>query len=182
MKIAFTLLLLGLCLPGISAQGALDEEAWLRYCIGVKGRFHSGSECLTSRKPAFESLKIELWGGKETGSLIEQKDGLTQDALNEKVYFDYLLKGAVDFSSDSFKVHLPDNRDLTLYYDLRVSEIKNDTRSHGTFFNGIDGVVGLNVLEEIKASDPCSNSFNWLGKDEFYSMSFDVIVDDPVPL
>lgn len=183
MKFIVVLLLFSLSWPRLSAQTTSDEESWLRYCIGVKGRFYSESECNTGRRPKFEALGLAL---KQNSVAIEEKDITAESQLRSGVYFDYDLKGTGDFKSDLFNDLVTGASDFKLYYDLRVSEIKNDTHIDGEFFKSegrtVGRVTGLNPTEDFGASDPCSNSFNWSSNRESYELLLDVIVDDPVPL
>lgn len=183
MKFIVALLLLSLSWPRLSAQTTSDENSWFKYCIGVKGRFYSESECNTGRRPKFEALGLAL---KQDSDILEEKDIAEESQLRSGVYFDYYLKGTGDFKSDHFNDLVNGASEFKLYYDLCVSEIKNDTRIYGDFFENVESlsnrVSGLNPTERFGAEDPCSNSFNWSSNRESYELLLDVIVDDPVPL
>ncbi len=183
MKFIVALLLLSLSWPKLSAQTTSDEESWFRYCIGVKGRFYSESECNTGRRPQFEALGLAL---KQDLDILEEKGIADESQLRSGVYFDYDLKGTGDFKSNLFNDLVTGASDFKLYYDLRVSEIENDTRIYGDFFDNVGNpsnrVAGLNTIPKFGAEDPCSNSFNWSSNRESYELLLDVIVDDPVPL
>lgn len=183
MKFIVALLLFSLSWPRLSAQTTSDEESWLRYCIGVKGRFYSESECNTGRRPKFEALGLAL---KQDSDILEEKGITDESQLRSGVYFDYDLMGTGDFETDFFNNLVTGAGKLKLYYHLLVSEINNDTQLKGDFFDNVGSpsnrVAGLNPTEKFGAEDPCSNSFNWSSNRESYELFLDVIVDDPVPL
>jgi len=181
MKFVISLLLVGFSLTALSAQVSSDEKNWFRYCIGVKGWFTSDGKCYTGRNPKFESLKLELRKDEEA---IEEKGELNMSDLDSGTYFDYDLKGSSDLGTN-FDSAVDDATKFKLHYNLWVTEIKNDTHIQSSFFTK-EGekarLIPLTPIEEIGASDPCSNNFNWSGNREWYKLKLDVIVDNPVPL
>jgi hypothetical protein len=179
MKFIVALLLIAFLLPTISAQTSPDEDSWFRYCIGVKGWFYSSSDCNIGRRPKFQSLELEL---KQDAITLETSGILTESGLRTGVYFDHVLKGTGRFESDLFTEAIIEGSNTNLHYDLRVTEINNDTHIYGLFFKDTGRIIGLNPTEKFGASDPCSNNFNWASNRESYEIQLNVIVDDPVSL
>lgn len=178
MKITVTLLLIALCWPNLFAQASIEGDNNLRYCIGVKGRFISSSECNKGKKPAFKELSIKLMDG-----LVEKGEikGVTISQLRSGVFFNHVLKGTGALGRE-FNLAINNGIDIKLHYDLHVTDILNDTHIYGDFFDNEskpNRLVGLNESQRFGASDPCSNWINF-GDRESYDIFFDVIVDDPV--
>lgn len=178
MKITVTLLLIALCWPNLFAQASIEGDNNLRYCIGVKGRFISSSECNRGKKPAFKELDIRLMDG-----LVEKGEmkGVTISQLRSGVFFNHVLKGTGALGRE-FNLAINNGINIKLHYDLHVTDILNDTHIYGDFFDNEskpNRLVGLNESQRFGASDPCSNWINF-GNHESYDIFFDVIVDDPV--